>query len=781
MLAGAAGSVRAQLMLSEVMADNASTLNFEGTFPDWIELYNGSLSDITLTGWRLTDNATNLNKFVFPSGTVIRSKGYLIVYCDDLTNSPGLHTGFGLAKKGSFVGLYDSGSYLRDSVTYGLQINDFSIGRMTLAVGSPWHLTIPTPGFVNVQKTLGAVTTLRINEWSATNYLPNTDDWLELYNTTTNPVPLGGLVFTSDPLTPTPLNPAFPNYSYIGSNDFLKLDCKGNSANDADELDFKLSHNTGETVTLLQANRTAVIHQITFPGINTVPNYWVPNRSYGWLPDGVTNSANLRRFDPGNATPGKSNFQPVTNLVVNELLSHTDLPLEDAIELFNPTASSVDISGWWVSNDKNNRMKYRFPQNTIVPAYGFKTVYEMVNSTNGFNTNASSTRCFSFNSAHGDKVVITAVSNYNGGMTGFELVESFDPSENGVSFGRYVDSTGTNVDFVPMSWISMGTNVTNMDPPSRLWAFRSGKGATNPSPRVGPLAITEIHYHPPDIVQIVCTNLYPLPPCSTNNIDDSTNEFVEIFNPGLTNVTLYDPTVYYSDPGYSNGAPYASGLTNTWRLRGDVDFDFPTNVSLAPGKYLLVVNFNPTTNLVMLAAFRDKFDVPADVPIFGPYKGKLQNSKGSVELRRPDRPQGPNNPDEIGFVPSLLVEDIQYKDYAPWPTNSDGRGFSLHRVSPTGYGNDPTNWVDSVPSPGRSQTLVLAPPSAQGGSFVLGFMAQAGLSYTVQYNETIGNTNSWVNFQSYDPQPANAWMQVSNGPLGTLPPRFYRVVTPKRP
>src|SRR6185436_15046852 len=105
--------------------------------------------------------------------------------------------------------------------------------------------------------------------------------------------------------------------------------------------------------------------------------------------------------------------------------------------------------------------------------------------------------------------------------------------------------------------------------------------------------------------------------------------------------------------------------TNTWRLRGNVDLDFPTNFSLPPGGICLAVNFAPT-NTIALNSFKSKFNVPAGVPIFGPYGNKLDNGSGDIEIKRPDPPQTFPHED-VGFVPYILVESVEYDDDPPWP------------------------------------------------------------------------------------------------------------------
>jgi hypothetical protein len=325
-------------------------------------------------------------------------------------------------------------------------------------------------------------------------------------------------------------------------------------------------------------------------------------------------------------------------------------------------------------------------------------------------------------------------------------------------------------------FVAMGRRTFGVDNPANPQQFRLGQGATNVYPKIGPLVINEVLYHPPDILEIFYIGGFYF----TNRIDDATNEFVEIYNVASTNVPLYDPVSAYFDPDYPQYGIYADGRTNTWKLRGVADYNFPTNVTLAPGKYLVVVNFDPfnPTNAAMLAAFRAKFAVPPDVPIFGPYGGKLSNSEGSVELKKPDPPQGPVHPD-FRYVPYILVDRIRYSDSAPWPTNADGRGFSLQRVKPEEYGNDPINWTDGTPSPGR-QHFRIESAQKQGNAFVVGFTSVAGSSYTLQYRNALSPASPWSKAVDLPAQTNTTLRYATNSGLTGIPDRFYRVVTPRQ-
>ena len=76
--------------------------------------------------------------------------------------------------------------------------------------------------------------------------------------------------------------------------------------------------------------------------------------SEGRLPDGANTVVTFST----TPTPGKSNFLPLNNVVINEVLTHSTAPLEDAVELYNPSAGDIDISGWYLSDSQNNLLKY---------------------------------------------------------------------------------------------------------------------------------------------------------------------------------------------------------------------------------------------------------------------------------------------------------------------------------------------------------------------------------------------------------------------------------------
>jgi hypothetical protein len=365
-----------------------------------------------------------------------------------------------------------------------------------------------------------------------------------------------------------------------------------------------------------------------------------------WRPSGALHGS------PGASDPSPPVMAPIR---INEVLAHTDLPAVDAVELYNPTPTNVNISGWLLTDDFFTPAKYRMPEGTVIPANGYLTL-----DANQFGAGAAG---FLF-SEYGEQVYLFS-ADANTNLTGYAHGFAFSVSPNGVSFGRHVTSQGKE-HFVLQSQVTLN--------------------ASNAPPRVGPIVISEIMYHPPDY---------------TNGADNALDEYIELQNITATNVPLY--CIHTSEPGYGQAA-----RTNTWRLRDAVDYDFPTNQVLAANSRLLVVGFNPT-NTAQLAAFRTLYNVPTNVPIYGPWQGKLDNSSDSVELKCPDKPDVTST---NVIIPYFMVDEINYGDGPAWPLAADGLGNSLQRISLTAYGNDPTNWVASGSSAGRTNTINLPPAVA---------------------------------------------------------------------
>jgi hypothetical protein len=620
---GTASTTAGTLVLNEILAYNRTAVPNSNSYPDYVELRNNGTTDMSLSGYSLTDNTLNPTKYSFPSDTTIAAGGYLLIWCDDNTNYPGLHSGFGLSEDGETV-LLMNGSTIVDSVTFGPQAPDVSIGRIANGTGG-WQANTPTPADANTAKTLGSVSNLRINEWMANPAYGN--DWFELYNTDTNVVALAGLYLSDTPSTP--LITQIPTLSFIAGNGFLKFSADG-SSDGGTHANFKLNNN-GENIVLTAANGVTTLDSITF-GAQT------KDVSQGRFPDG---SSTIVSFTSQTASPGRSNWE-LSPVFINEILANSSSPFEDAVELYNASSNAVDISGWWLSDDEMILQKYPIPSGSTISAGGYYVIYEQSfkSGTIPFGLKAS-----------GDKVILSAV-NSSGELTGYRSEAEFDQAPDNVSWGRIaatgLDASSGGVEYWPLTLHTFGK-----DNPANTSDFRTGSGAANASPVIGPVTINEIMYHPTDFSG------------GTNNTRD---EYIELHNITSTNVDL-------------------SG----WKIKGDSDFKFPSGSTLSAGGYLLLLSFDPT-DTTNLAAFLTSTGAPASTPVYGPYSLELANSTQKIELAYPVTVDGDTT--------YYLADEVEYRDTAPWATTADGGGKSLQRTSSTIIGNTAANWIGATPTPG---------------------------------------------------------------------------------
>lgn len=411
---------------------------------------------------------------------------------------------------------------------------------------------------------------------------------------------------------------------------------------------------------------------------------------------------------PGAEEPPPPVLLPV---LITEALNRVDAPPPlDTVELHNPTEQPADLGGWWLTDDFNTPFKFRIPPGTTIAPLGYVTF-----DAAQFNVGSAA---FGLG-ADGDEIWLFS-ADAAGQLTGYVHGHWFGAADDGVSFGRHLTSDGQE-HFVAQTTRTLG--------------------ADNAGPRVGPVVIHEIMYRPPDL---------------DDAADNSQDEYLELFNASAVPVTLFDP-----------GRP-----TNTWRLRGGVAFDFPTNLTLAAGEFVLVVNFNPT-NASRTAAFRTTYDVGADVRLFGPYAGKLDNSGETVELEKPTA----LDPDTTAYV---LVDKVDYRDTAPWPGGADGLGLSLQRRDPLAYGNDPAHWVAAPPTAaqptrtGALPTIVVQPESQsrvayQPVSLSVQAAGDPALHYQWRRNRVPveGATNATLRFERAQPEQAGSYDVVVYNAAGS--------------
>ena len=194
---GTSGGVYKGLVISEIMASNASALpDDQGTFADWVEIANISDAPINLEGVTMSDRSDKAI-FLFPAH-VLQPGEKVIVFCDGVNQNTldngAYHAKFKLSSIGESVFLFNPTGYVIDSVEFPTLNTNEVYARME---DGTFSLTDQySPGYDNTED--GHITylashtieanALRISEVMAAPRSGLRDengelqDWIELYN-----------------------------------------------------------------------------------------------------------------------------------------------------------------------------------------------------------------------------------------------------------------------------------------------------------------------------------------------------------------------------------------------------------------------------------------------------------------------------------------------------------------------------------------------------------------------------------------------------------------------
>lgn len=329
----------AQVVINEVLANNATLANPDTSLAGWVELYNPAASTADISDMSLSTSASTPRAWVAPANTIIPAGGHLVVQCDPAVAASVSNTGFGLNSTGGGLYLFFSpaiGGGLRDSVTWGNQLADLSIGRSPNGSGA-FALNVPSRAAINTTAATGPLTGVKINEWLAT---PSAGaDWFEIHNTGASPVLLGGNYLT-DTLTNKTKHLIAP-LTFIGAGGWLQFVADSN-ASVPGHVNFALS-GSGEQLGVFTSSgysldslsfgaQTAGVSQGRYPdgapsilamlptpaALNTLPD---PDSDGDGMPDSWENANGLASGSAADANLD-ADHDGMTNL--HEYLAGTD-------------------------------------------------------------------------------------------------------------------------------------------------------------------------------------------------------------------------------------------------------------------------------------------------------------------------------------------------------------------------------------------------------------------------------------------------------------------------
>lgn len=277
--------------------------------------------------------------------------------------------------------------------------------------------TFPSPAPANyLAYTVGYLPpTLAINELLASNQngvrdeAGDHDDWLEIHNPGPATAALGGM-FLSDDLGQTRMwqLPAVT----LPAGGYLLVWCD-NEAEGPLHANFNLDLAGGEVGLFDSVDHgNVLIHGLTY-GLQG------PDHSFGYRPEDSDAPEYL------TPTPQMSNRTSIllSPVCINEFLAGSAVGVQDWVELYNRGTLSVDISGWYLSDNAAQPLRYSFPPGSVIPPGGFLSVDQ---DQLGFGFDLD-----------GGEVLALANSNGAWGEDYFDYGQQF----NDVSQGRFLDGT----------------------------------------------------------------------------------------------------------------------------------------------------------------------------------------------------------------------------------------------------------------------------------------------------------------------------------------------------
>ncbi|GEM_PF-1387272 len=409
-----------QLYINECMADNTFTISDEqGSYEDWIEIYNAGSTAVDLGGYYLSDDLNAAEYWQIPMTnptlTTIPAGGFLLLWADSDPEEGALHLDFKLTSAGeSILLIAPDGTTPIDEITFPALGSNISFGRTTDGGSDFQEFITVTPRETNENPLSSLLFPVTIN----TEVQTVNDDAIQFGNSSGGVMldafgmsiteswssqTIGvrfsdiylpqGAVITEAHIQFTTKNPAD---STGPSSLLIKSETSGDAA-PFEEINFNLSARPMSTNSVIWTPDEWTIQD--FAGENQkTPNLasviqealdqptWIPGNALALFITG-TGQRSAQNFTSGFPPTIEIKAQvpvptaPIAGLLINEVAPNgTDYPDEngkfsDWIEIYNTNNFPVSLGGLFLTDDINNLSKWQIGGIQNLPPNGYATIW----------------------------------------------------------------------------------------------------------------------------------------------------------------------------------------------------------------------------------------------------------------------------------------------------------------------------------------------------------------------------------------------------------------------
>lgn len=367
----------ASIEIVEVMANNKSAfINSDGLVCDYAIIRNSGDTEITLNGWGLSDRTYEI-RFTFPDIILLPDEQFPIFFPGKekyLSDSKELYTNFGISSSGEILSLFSP----QGEIIQTIHVPASGKNEAYVQQNGRWQITAQQAYKPNTNYAGSFSSGIWINEVMISNisYIigkeTQTADIIEIYNGTDYIVDLSDYTLSDNLDHPDRFS--FEENTFIAPGEYRCVLCTSENpvspeliCNAAFSLD-----SSGESLFLYRKSTDQIVDMVTIPPLEA--DYSYARIDDEWLTQssptpGFSNDSNgLAALDAALRA------QNISGVYISEVCtSNFDVVLPhvkgyyDYIELYNAGTTSVDLTGYTLSNNPKQPRKWQLNNLHIGP------------------------------------------------------------------------------------------------------------------------------------------------------------------------------------------------------------------------------------------------------------------------------------------------------------------------------------------------------------------------------------------------------------------------------